>query len=140
MAVPDYIGAMIVRLRADTNVTALCPAERITAQRKNVPAKSSGVVLSKSGGAGSDPDVPLMWLRVDVKCYGANELAAVNIWRTVHHALEPATRHGIAYTAAGCRVMDTHLEAGPVELVDPDDDSPFVFAPYRVLINEVAVA
>ncbi|MGN6811226.1 MAG: hypothetical protein ACTHMP_10145, partial [Thermomicrobiales bacterium] len=147
---PDWKGALISRLRSLSDVTALCPASRIVgtlpgavvgkdAEAKAMPTYAIAVV-KVPGGFGAEPTLPLRRPRLDLFCYGANPLAAMNLWRTVQAALEPPTRQGIAFTVAGCRVLDITCVADPAEAVDPETNWPFVQASYVLLVNEVAVA
>lgn len=149
-ALPDWKGALISRLRALSDVTALCPATRIVGTLpgatvgKNAEAAAMPTfaiaVVKVPGGFGAEPTLPLRRPRLDLFCYGASGYEAMRLWRTVQAALEPPSRQGIAFTAAGCRVLDITCVSDPAEAVDPQTQWPFVQASYVLTINEVAVA
>lgn len=149
-ALPDYVGAMIAHLRSLTVVTALCPATRIVGELPGATVGSGGeakamptyaiAVVNVPGGFGSDLYVPLSRPRLDLFCYGKTGLEAVNLWRTVQAQLEPPTRRGCGFTAAGCRVLDVTCVMQPARQRDQETNWPYAQAGYILTINEVAVA
>ena len=144
--VPDYIGAWIVYLKQFTTEIGVADDRirgRIPTKLGDTPvqAKTPFVVINAAGGFGSNRHLPVMRVRVDVRCYGSTELNAMAIWRRIHTIVEPPERWRNGFVELGCRISDVNLTAAPVPLVDQDwgTDWPFVIAPYMCEIWEVAL-
>lgn len=127
--IPDELAAIANRLKANTNVTALCPPERITMRIDDDDAAYLGqtgnflILLADAGSGvrGSHPDVPLLGFRVDVRCYGSSGYEAKRLWRRVYAALIPVDRQsGFTDAQTGAIITSLSLEGGPNPLVEPE--------------------
>lgn len=134
---PDYIAAFIVFMREQPAITALCPANRITGELLHMPAMSWGIWIGKTGGDGSDRDVPILRVALELRTYGPTKREAMRLFRRVKPALEPARRLNVGFTRAGCLVYGVSLTSAPLEMVDPSDDTPFVISRWRADVSEV---
>lgn len=135
--VPDYVGALITYLRAQSDVTDLVPAERITGRLPDAEGMPRfHITFQKTGGGGNDRYVPLMRPRVDMRCYASTPYEAMRLWRTVHPFLVPQDRN-LGFRAADCLVTDVNAELNPIGDVEPDTGWPRVFCSYRLTVMEV---
>lgn len=144
VAEPDFIGAVIARLRSISEVTALT-STRISGQTQVdwFPDKTvarHAIVVRRAGGT-DEPDIDHFLPRVDVRCYGATEYEAGRLARIVKPALCP-TRHSgnrTGFTQGDCRVLDVAYEAGPISLPEPETGWWTVTGSYRFRISEIPV-
>lgn len=136
IARPDLIGALIARLRAVTEVTALT-STRISAALQdawNMPTHA--VLLRAVGGPPGDRQANILVTRLDVFCYGSTPLEAMRLWRLVDPALSPdqSVVSSFTQTVGGvrCRVYDIVPERLASSDVEPDTGWPRVSATYLV--------
>lgn len=138
---PDFIGAVIGRLRSISEITALT-STRISGQLGGDwdPMPRHAVLVRRAGGT-DDPDVDHFLPRVDIRCYGSNEYEAGRLARIVKPALCPtrASLRPTAFTQGNCRVLDVAYEAGPFGSQEPETKWWFVLATYRFRISEIPV-
>lgn len=137
--IPDYVGALIAYLRAQTAVTDLVPAERITGRLPDAEGMPRfHITFQKTGGGGNDRYVPIMKPRVDMRCYGATPYEAMRLFRTVNPYLVPQSRN-VGFRATDCLVLDVNLELNVVGDVEPDTGWPRTWCSYRLTVMEVPV-
>jgi hypothetical protein len=90
------------------------------------------VVATLAGGGGPASDVPLMYVTVDVTCYGATGLQATTLYLAARQALRTLRR-----TTLSESLLHSAVElAGPLELRDPDTHWPFTWSSWRIIASE----
>lgn len=129
---PDVTGAVIAYLRASTAIAALA-GTKISARRQASWALPSYAVLIE-GRRGGGEDGPLLWQRMDITCYGADDRTADLLWRTLDYYFCPEEGSGRVngFRAAATTVCQVEHEGGPLGLEDPDTAWPYTTASYRV--------
>lgn len=131
---PDYVAALVARLRRFTNLLTLCAdqtytvtgrtkkVKRIAAELQAIPEakgwQGHAVVVKDAGGYGPDPAVPFDTPRVDCLCYGSTGLEAAKVARLVVAALDPVSRYGRGFTEVECAVQDVRQVSGLLPLYD----------------------
>lgn len=149
IAPPDHVSAVIARLRWFADLLALCPDDadgtpRIAGRMKALPgdpARWTGhaLIVQDAGGFGPDPDVPRDAPRIDVLAYGSTGLEAARAARLCSGALVPASRRGVAFTAAGCRILDVQRVSGLTAFYDDRLTAHVRAVTYQLLKSEVPV-
>lgn len=134
--IPDYIAAIIEQLRSIPAIMELSGSLLISGEMRDIGTRRWGIYVGKTGGDESWPYVPILNAQLETRCYGPNKYESMRLYRRLKPALEPLDRSGCGFVRAGCCILDIHQTAGPQELVDPTDDSPFVLARWRVLVAE----
>lgn len=142
ITVPDVTATLRAYLLATAGVTAQV-STRAYAQElprdlaADMPLKAV-VVRSSSGGAGYGRlSLPLTSCRVDLTCYGATTVEAMDVFRAVDAALKYLSRR----TQGTVLIHWATRDIAPIH--GRDGDLPewcFVFASYNVLAADVAVA
>lgn len=72
--------------------------------------------------------------RVDVLCYGETSREA----RTVYDIVCPVLKQMRRNRQGACLLHWANQAGGPLDLIDPDTDWPFVFSSWQVCVAEVA--
>lgn len=136
---PDFIGAVIARLRSITEVTALA-STRISGELGADwdPMPRHAVVVRRAGGT-DEQELDHAFPRLDVRCYGATEYEAGRLARIVKPALCPTRAGGnrTGFTQGGCRVLDVAHEAGPISIREPETTWWFILHSFRFRISEI---
>jgi hypothetical protein len=141
---PDFIGAVVGRLRSISDVTALT-STRISGQLQDdwFPGQTTAqhAVLVRRASGTDEPELDHFHPRLDIRCYGANEYEAGRLARIVKPALCPTRASGnpTSFTQGGCRVIDVAYEAGPFGSQEPETKWWFVQASYRFRVSAVPV-
>jgi len=142
-APPDPVEAIVAFLAADATVAALVNSrvygvELPQSQIQSMPRKS--IVVRRSGGgglsAGDRSRVGLSLPRMDVFSYGETPYQASRVDLAAYGALKQM----VANNQGACRLLDTQLAGGPIDLREPDTQWPLVFRSYLVAAAEVAVS
>ncbi len=144
--IPDRMKALVAILKADSGVATqvstrvfspkLPPASASSWGGSTMPCKA--VALGHGGGLDTFGGGFQQFgdSRVDVRCWGATDHEADEVWRAVHSALKQLRR-----TLSGSILIYwANPAGGPMQLVDPDTTWPYVFASFQVLASEVAHA
>lgn len=153
VARPDLLGALIARLRAITELTALVATSagatdgrttpRISGQRQDWwrmdpppvgPAHS--ILLQRTGGPPGDYLGGLWFSRIDMTTYGPNNREATRLMDILLPTLCPA-QGGTSgsFIQSGVRVYDIAPEAEMLVTSDPERAWPFAWLPVVVTWN-----
>lgn len=136
--IDDPVTAVLDLLKADASVTALCPANRIRAILPETAGNQPVAYITAVSAGGPAPHVwvPLLYPRLDVRCYGVSGYEAMRLARTVFTALRVA---GTRQTAHSARVLDVRFEtSAPLEAIE--DGWPFCLWPCVLTLAELVVA
>lgn len=102
-------------------------------------APEKAVVFENDGGPGH-PDIPMASERFTMYCYGADQVEAGSVFRTVFDALQRKGFTQVAYaTGVTALVRRIDLEMGPADMPDPGTNWPRVVCAWRMLYGETAV-
>ena len=133
VALPDILGAIVARLRAVTEITALT-STRISPVRQEswnpMPRHAIWVDGPKGMGPFGSDNLPLETVRVDLNCFGSTDYEAGRLWRTMHSAICPYQGAATQFVAAGVRVSNVQRESGPIRFTDSDTGWPCVIGGY----------
>lgn len=135
MAIPNPLTALRTHLLSDAGVLALASTriyagELPKSEADNMPR--SAMVATLAGGSGPASAVPIMYVTVDVSCYGATGLQATTLYLAMRAALRTLQRELFADS-----LLHSAVEiAGPLELRDPDTHWPFTWSSWRIIAGE----
>lgn len=104
--------------------------------RALIEAGATGAVaLRGAGGTGSYGGGYQQYgdKRIDVACYGATPRLASGL----HNIVSPVLKQMRRNTQGACVLHWARPAGGPLDLIDPDTDWPFVFSSWQVLVAEV---
>jgi hypothetical protein len=137
---PDYIAAIIARLREVPALAELSGSLLITGEMRDLATRRWGIYIGKTGGDESRPYTPILNATIEARCYGPNKYESMRLYRRLKPALEPTDRTGCGFVRAGCAILDIHQTGGPQEMIDPTDDAPFVLSRWRAMVAETPQA
>lgn len=135
MSIPNPLTALRGHLLSDPDVLALAgtriyAGELPKGEADNMPRYA--VVATLAGGSGPASDVPVMYVTVDVTCYGATGLQATTLYLAARSALRTLRREMLSDS-----LLHSAVElSGPLELRDPDTHWPFTWSSWRVVAGE----
>lgn len=140
---PDITGAIMLRLRSITAITALT-ANRIATERgadwfPDVTARHAIVINGPVGSPGDDYQIGIQRTRYDFLMYGASGFEAMRLYRTAHPNICPRQDSVVAFVQSGCRVRNVVKEGGPTRLNDPDTNWAYVLCSYIYTWSEFPV-
>ncbi len=146
-ALPDFLGAMVARLRSFSELTTLCGTTppRISGELQDAwfPDKTVAqhAIWIEQQGMTEQHDIDHFFTRIDLHCFGSTGYEARRLWRQVHPILCPTRYSGTAtgFQQSGVRVWDIAHESGPFPLLYPQTDWRMATAAYRVRHSAVAV-
>jgi len=135
MSIPNPLTALRSYLLSDPGAlglasTRIYAGELPKSEADNMPRYA--VVATLAGGSGPASDVPIMYVTVDVSCYGATGLQATTLYLAVREALRTMRRDMLSDSLLHSAVELT----GPLELRDPDTHWPFTWSSWRVVAGE----
>lgn len=141
-AMPDPVAALVAWLRTQTVLTSLTAtriygAELPTAE--GMPRKAVVVRASGTGFRGNGVDyhtVPIVAMRVDIRCYGETPAEAMAVYR----ALRPVLKSLRRTTQGTCVLHWCNPETGAIAEREPDTLWPFVHSSWALQASEIAVA
>lgn len=138
---PDVLAALIVRLRANTDLAAIVGTQVSAEMQEPWPTLSAAVLLIAVGGQAPDEDTDLEYQRVDVSCYGSTGYEAAKLSRMVDAVLRPVLRERPrSFHSAGCAVYDVSAEGALLTVPDPDYPTwPRRLRSYAVTYSRVGV-
>jgi hypothetical protein len=140
---PDLLGAIIARLRASSDITALTGMRISAALGTAWAMPTHAIVLAIAGGPPLPGATPRKRTRIDVRCYGSTPFEAMRLWRQFDAVWCPGQEHVVQFrqTIAGqvCGVGSVDPEGGPTALIEPDTEWPFVLSSYLVSWMGVAL-
>lgn len=137
--IPDILGALLLYLRAQPEITALTNTriygiELPASEAQHMPRAC--LVVRFAGGVGPPYGVALMTPRVDVWHYGSSPSQAQELWRRVYTALNAMSRE----VQNGTLLHAAQESMGPMSTREPDTDWPVVLESWQILASTVAVA
>jgi hypothetical protein len=136
---PDELAAVLVHLRASSDITALA-STRITSRLQ--PSWSGmptyAVIVRRAGGPPGKRQINVMRTRLDVSCYGATEAMSVALWRQLDAVLCPGQERRVSFTESSCRVYSVDPEGMPNSDLEPGTDWPRTIASYVVSWSGIA--
>jgi hypothetical protein len=102
-----------------------------------VPPFSNMVVILPSRGGPGDVGLGQQESRIDIRCYGSDEIQSKKIWRALDYYLYPLdTRRATAFTRNNCQINWIIRESAEWTLTDSDAANwPFTMAAYIVNYN-----
>lgn len=133
VARPDLLGALIARLRATTEITALT-STRISGELQDAwTMPTHAVTLRRSGGPPGDYLGGIWYSRIDVTAYGSTRREATRLLDIVLPALCPLQGPpGGSFIQSAVRVYDIAPEAEMIADTEPDTGWPFAWMPLVV--------
>jgi hypothetical protein len=139
---PDLLGAIIARLRAEADLTALTSA-RISGQLQDSWAMPVHAVLVRlAGGGPGKPHLAFKEQRVDVFCFGSTGFEATKVWRQLDAVFNPGQERQCSFIQSvggvNCRVYSVVPEREPSSEIEPDSGWPRVSASYLVRWSGIA--
>ena len=135
MSIPNPLTALRSHLLDDPDLRTLTgpriyAGELPKSEADNMPRYA--VVATLAGGGGPASDVPIMYVTVDVTCYGATGLQATTLYLAARAALRTLRREMQSES-----LLHSAVElSGPLELRDPDTHWPFTWSSWRVVAGE----
>jgi hypothetical protein len=135
MAIPNPLTAVRTHLLSNPDVltlagTRIYAGELPKGEADNMPR--CAVVATLAGGGGPASDLPIMYVTVDVTCYGATGLQATTLYLAARSALRTLRREMLSDS-----LLHSAVElSGPLELRDPDTHWPFTWSSWRVVAGE----
>lgn len=114
----NTLEAIVALVKAQPAVAALVGVKVYGRRAPGGKALFPCVTVNRVASRGSDPDLPYESLMVDVRCYGATQDAAEQVYR----ALEPMS--GMNHVDVGAyRFLRLQCVAGPNDMDDSPNDS-----------------
>lgn len=144
MSVPDMIGALVVLLKADADVTSLVGARvfGLELPRDQVsPMPRKGVIVRPSGGAAPIGGfVEATAERIDAVCWGETPYAANQVSLAVLVALKRARRQVIDVDGTGVLFHSAEEAGGRLSTRDAETKWPAMTQAFQVLYALKAAA
>jgi hypothetical protein len=139
----DAKAAVIAFLLADTDVASLAGA-RVYGDEEAFRAVVAEVVprtvtIARSGriaGEGDRGYAPIGRGRFDLKCFGETRYEASKLHEAVSLALKNMVPTTIALGDGSVRLYNATYSGGPMDLVDPDAQWPYVWSSWGVMADE----
>lgn len=132
----DPMGALLLELRADTDVAALVGARVRGYEPGPGDAGGSGAyrafVVLTALSVPPHPRVPMTWAEYGVRAYGATPQNAWAVWGAVVKALHQV---GHRSAASGLLTYKTIIVTGGAQDKDPDTDQPVVTGSVQLIAS-----
>ena len=138
MSPPDLLVALRSLLIADATVNAIT-AGRVfqvklpAAEAQHMPR--GAIVLARAGGRLDYGYVPIGRPRVDVRCYGAGDQQAWQLWSAVHQLFKQLR----PTTVGDTRIHSLSVDGPMVDTVEPEVNWPLCWSAWLVTYNEVPI-
>lgn len=137
MATPDIVGAVIAYSRAQAAISAEVSTRVSGSLQKAWAMPLKAIVANGPRGGPAVADPPIRRTRVDMECWGTNELTSKLLAEIVRSTFVPDSGASPAFVAANCAVARIDLEAEPIWVPDPDTGWPRTVVP--LILNWTAV-
>lgn len=137
----DPLETVIAWLKDDAGLAALV-STRIAAKHRYAEAWTMGqaALVARLDGGNPQIYVPVQRVRIEVQCYAASQVEAMEIWRRVVEMSREGERWIVA-TSQGDAVLHFFLQAsGPSLLWNSDVGMDFAVCFFEVMVGEGAVA
>lgn len=137
--ITDAFGALAAVILADANVAALVAArvyinEIPPGVLAGMPQKV--ILLRQAGGSGTDGELQLQDLTIDVFCYGRNSQEAEQVRRTLYPVLKYMRR----LVQNGVLIHACNPVSGPAMAHEPEGALPVIVQSWDCLVSEVQAA
>ena len=91
---------------------------------------------------GGTPDlyVPVQDIRCEVRCYGASNREASEVWRALVEIVRDTVRQEVAVRDGTALIHFMEVATGPNQMYDEDIETPFILMFIRAFVDERALA